>query len=141
MPIYVQVMEVGIVKEFLSRIKHIITYNFEILLKINNDTNKRKGKPFKTDKQLIEDNLILKRNHIKVIMDLYKHIHNENLWNFVIILYTFYRQKYPDLYNDIGLIISFLMVNYPLEGNKEYKVEKTQRCLDDLIRYINYKPK
>jgi hypothetical protein len=140
MPIYVQVMEVGLVKEFLSRIKHLITYNFEILLKITNDTNRKKGKPFLTDKKLREENLIKKRNHIKVIMDLYKHLHNEDLWNFVIILYTINIRTNPELYNDIGLIISFLMVNYPLENIAD-KAQRIELCQEKLVQHLNYKPK
>lgn len=140
LPIYVKVMDVGIVKEFLSRIKHLITYNFEILLRITNDTNRKNGKSFLTDRQLKEENLIKKRNHIKVIMDLYKHIHNEDLWNFVIILYTINSPTNLELYNDIGLIISFLMVNYPLENSAD-KAQRIELCQEKLVRYLNYKPR
>jgi hypothetical protein len=133
MPIYVQVMEVGIVKEFLSRIKHLITYNFEILLRKTNHTSL-------TDRQLKEENLIKKRNHIQIILQMYKHIHNEDLWNFVIILYTINIRTNPELYNDIGLIISFLMVNYPLENSAD-KAQRIELCQEKLVRYLNYKPK
>jgi hypothetical protein len=137
MPIYVHVMEVGLAKEFLSRIKHLIAYNFEALLRIS---NKKKGEFSLTEKQLTDENLRKKRNHIKVIMDLYKHIHNEDLWNFVRILYEINIRRNPELYNDIGLIISFLMVNYPLENSAD-KAQRIDLCQEDLVRYLNYKSK
>jgi hypothetical protein len=139
MSIYVEIIEVGIVKEFFSRIKELILFNFEVLSILNNEKNKKRGLPLLTTEQLKEDQLSKKTGHLKFILDLYKHIHNENLWNFVIILYTINYPKNQELYNDIGLIISFIMVNYPLDDvNKQ---ERIQICLQKLLNYINYKTK
>jgi hypothetical protein len=139
MSIYVEIIEVGIVKEFFSRIKELILFNFEVLSILDNEKNKKRGLSYLTQVQLKEDQIKKKTGHLQIILDLYKHIHNENLWNFVIILYNINSQKNQELYNDIGLIISFIMINYPLD--QVNKLERIQLCLQKLINYINYKSK
>jgi hypothetical protein len=123
LPIFQEIKQVGIIMEFLSRIQQLVTMNFSVLKS-------------KTEKK--DDLVKQKKGHMQIIINLYSYIMKNQLWNFVIILFNNIKVENPELFNDIGLIISFIQYSFSSDKGGT-PAEQEQFCIVNLVKYVKYK--